>query len=280
MGFEQTITLIDTLSTTASFQEATEEIVSYVNHFPADELVHHLNNTGAIPERFGHDSTQEKLFAKYCDALLARSLTELQIPSEVLLSRGDSADIHGGTDSYSIVGDAKAFRLTRTAINQKDFKIQSLHMWKNGANYALLVCPLYQYPSEQSQMYEQAIRCNVTLVSYSHLSYMILSQPHMSLEPLWNISQLIELSNKAEIYWSAVNKMVCKITNTDLAAFHQHIGEMYEYLPTIAAREMQYWKSQDQRILDMTHSEARTELRTLLKIDNRLAQLSAYTKGK
>jgi hypothetical protein len=37
--------------------------------------------------------------------------------------RADSADVEGATKDYTIVGDAKAFRLSRTAKNQKDFKV-------------------------------------------------------------------------------------------------------------------------------------------------------------
>ncbi len=80
-----------------------------------------LLECGIIPERFDHDSSEEKLWAKYCDILLAHTWTHLAIPAEVLRARGDSADVFGRTSAYTVVGDAKAFRLSRTAKNQKDF---------------------------------------------------------------------------------------------------------------------------------------------------------------
>ena len=43
--------------------------------------------------------------------------------SLVLKERGDTADIECVTDEYSFVADAKAFRLNRTAKNQKDFEV-------------------------------------------------------------------------------------------------------------------------------------------------------------
>jgi hypothetical protein len=124
-----------------------------------------LLKCGIIPERFDHDSSEEKLWAKYCDILLAHTWTYLAIPAEVLRARGDSADVFGRTSAYTVVGDAKAFRLSRTAKNQKDFKVHALDDWRKSNTYASLVSPLYQYPKRYSQIYQQAIDRNVTLIS-------------------------------------------------------------------------------------------------------------------
>jgi hypothetical protein len=43
----------------------------------------------------------------------------------------------------SAIADAKAFRLSRTAKNQKDFKIQAMDSWKRGKPFAMVVCPIY-----------------------------------------------------------------------------------------------------------------------------------------
>ena len=67
---------------------------------------------------------KEKLFSKASDAVLSRAFREIGLKSTVLKERGDSADVlaeslfHG----YTLVADAKAFRMSRTAKNQKDFK--------------------------------------------------------------------------------------------------------------------------------------------------------------
>lgn len=106
------------------------------------ELRNELLNCGIIPERFGHDSSEEKLWAKYCDIILNISFNVLDIESEVIRVRGDSADIRGIAAQYSIVADAKAFRLSRTAKNQKDFKIASLDDWRRENTYACLVAPI------------------------------------------------------------------------------------------------------------------------------------------
>ncbi|MDQ7036828.1 MAG: HindIII family type II restriction endonuclease [Anaerolineae bacterium] len=43
-----------------------------------------LLTCGAIPEEFNHDSSEEKLWAKSCDVLLAMAWNKLGIKSEVL----------------------------------------------------------------------------------------------------------------------------------------------------------------------------------------------------
>jgi HindIII restriction endonuclease len=136
-------------------------------------LVDHLHLCGAIPEHYGHDSSEEKLYSKYTDALLAESFQYLGLNSLVLDERADAADVEAVASTYSLVADAKAFRLSRTAKNQKDFKIEALHGWKRGKPHAMVVCPLYQLPTRSSQIYHQAISRNVCIFSYSHLAVLV-----------------------------------------------------------------------------------------------------------
>jgi hypothetical protein len=128
---------------------------------------------GILPEMFQHDSSEEKLWAKYSDIVLAKCFTYLGINSIVLRTRGNSADVFGKAPTYTIVGDAKTFRLSRTAKNQKDFKVKALDDWRREDTYAVLVSPLLQYPTNKSQIYNQAIERNVTLISYTHMKLLL-----------------------------------------------------------------------------------------------------------
>lgn len=159
-----------------------------------------LLECGVIPEQFAHDSSHEKLWAKYCDIRLKRCFNSLDIPSEVIRVRGDSADVRGVSREYSIIADAKAFRLSRTAKNQKDFKITALDDWRRRDTYACLVAPLYQYPSRSSQIYLQAEQRNVTLLSYVHMKYLLDHSPIQSIELLWNTAGDLEPSIEARRY--------------------------------------------------------------------------------
>lgn len=90
-------------------------------------LIDHLRLCGSIPEQYGHDTSEEKLYSKYTDALLAAAYRYIGLTSVVLDERADAADVEAVGAGYSLVADAKVFRLSRTAKNQKDFKIDAMH---------------------------------------------------------------------------------------------------------------------------------------------------------
>lgn len=148
--FASRIKTIQTVQTIAKMQNAFDYLEKSLQSISKVELGEALLNCGIIPELFAHDSSEEKLWAKYCDILLAEALTFLGVQAEVLRARGNSADVFGKAAGYSIVGDAKAFRLSRTAKNQKDFKINALDDWRKDSTYACLIAPLYQYPTGRS----------------------------------------------------------------------------------------------------------------------------------
>ena len=74
----------------------------------------------------------------------------MELKSLVLSERGDADDVEDFAKQYSFVADAKAFRLSRTAKNQKYFKIQAMDNWKKGKPHAMVVCPIYQLPNRSS----------------------------------------------------------------------------------------------------------------------------------
>lgn len=126
-------------------------------------LLGHLRLCGAIPESYGHDSSEEKLYSKYTDVVIHEDYTNLGFMSLVLKERADVADVECACSDYSFVADAKAFRLSRTAKNQKDFKIQAMDSWKHGRPFAMVVCPFYQLPRRNSQIYQQAAARSVCI---------------------------------------------------------------------------------------------------------------------
>ena len=212
-----------------------------------------LLECGIIPERFDHDSSEEKLWAKYCDILLAKSWTALNIPAEVLRARGDSADVFGRTDAYTIVGDAKAFRLSRTAKNQKDFKIQALDDWRKSNTYALLVSPLFQYPNRQSQIYQQAIERNVTLLSYVHFRFLLIYFDGQDLSALWRIGEKLAPSKTD---WDTIDDTVCQIIEMDIEALSKFKLQAIEETRKIGEEGINYWQSRIEAYQQLSQEEA------------------------
>lgn len=252
-----------------TFSQKGAVIASALQKCTPAEILDHLDYAGIIPECVGHDSTEEKLFAKFCDALVARALGELGLKSKLIDERADAADVIAETDSYSIVADAKAFRLSRTAKNQKDFKVEALSSWKKDADYACLVAPLYQYPTRNSQIYRQAAAENVSLLSYTHLAFLIRKQvtdPNR-LRALWDAPMKVGSAKDAVAYWHAVNTEMLNVAQTNKDTWEQEMAALKKRLPEQAREQIAYWEAEKIRIYKLPHDEAVEELIVALKID-------------
>lgn len=125
----------------ADSDKVKEEMAQEITTNGIDTLIGHLRLCGAIPEQYDHDSSEEKLYSKYTDIVLSESYEAIGLTSLVLTERADAADVECVAKDYSFVADAKAFRLSRTAKNQKDFKVEAMNGWKKGKPYAMVVCP-------------------------------------------------------------------------------------------------------------------------------------------
>lgn len=227
-----------------------------------------LIQVGIMPEVFEHDSTEEKLWSKFSDIILAKSLSFLRLDSEVLRTRGNSADVYSRTKKYTIVSDAKCFRLSRTAKNQKDFKIKALDDWRRQDTYALLVAPLSQYPADRSQIYQQAISHNVTLLSYVHLQFLIEKGVKGNLEDLWKITSYISKSYKPQeqkrglTYWHAVDELICKITNQPLEVLKKYKQQEVDKTREVGQEGINYWSSKIKEFNKLSREQA---IRLLIK---------------
>lgn len=258
------------------FAARAERIRSALEPCSDAQLLEHLDHAGVIPECFEHDSTEEKLFAKYCDYLLAAGWRALGLSAKAITERTDAADVLGRLDNYSVVGDAKAFRLSRTAKNQKDFKVEALNQWRKGAEYACLVCPLYQYPSSKSQIYLQAGTYNVCLSSYTHLAFLVRHKPKKvsSLRTLWGVAQTIPKSQDARAYWQALDKVVLEISDAHHKEWSKAVEETKVVLAKQAAEQIEFWEGEKARVRKLTREEATKELIVALKIDSKIAVIS------
>ena len=63
-------------------------------------LLDHLRLCGAVPEHYAHDSSEEKLYSKYTDAIIAESLEAIGLKSTVITARADAADVQARGDGY------------------------------------------------------------------------------------------------------------------------------------------------------------------------------------
>lgn len=247
------------------------------------QLSQNLIQFGIMPEVFAHDSSEEKSWAKLSDIILASALNHLGIKAEVLRTRGNSADVFGKNENYTIVGDAKTFRLSRTAKNQKDFKIKALDDWRKENTYAVLVSPLSQYPSRSSQIYSQAVERNVTLLSYLHLKLLLdKCSSKVSLKGLWelgkNLNKAIPKNQHSDsaAYWEHINQYVAKAANVGLKEIEKYKSEEISITRHLGNEGILYWKN---KILEYKKLSREEAVKKLLKAEKIESKIKTITKA-
>lgn len=272
------------------FRQATDEVRDFVDEMNVNEFKHIVKQIGTIPEVIEHDSTEEKLYSKASDIVLARCFRELGMASRALDERGDSADIIAESRAgynYSLVADAKCFRLSRTAKNQKDFKVSNLSDWRGAENeYAVLVAPYFQYPQNTSQIYSKALENNVCLFSWEHISILldrdIKENEKISLESLWNSSQMIArdktlvFANAKSCFLPRIDGYVAKKTGMSENDYLKVLAEYKNVIVNRGEFEIEYWNNCIAEIQKYTREEAIEELIRAKKLHEKISVINAY----
>ena len=260
------------------------ELEAELNATGGAGLRDHLRLCGVIPEAYAHDSSEEKLYSKYTDVLAALAFVSLGVRAVVLVERGDAADVECFADDYEFVADAKAFRLSRTAKNQKDFKVPSMHKWKYHREHAMVICPLYQVPSNSSQIYQQAVQSDVCIFSFSHLSLLtayaeVVSQEKAKrlLKTLFKIVDTLHPSKDANAYWRAINGTFLGFDSRLKALWHTEKLAFVEALGEAKREALACLSAERSRILKMGHDEAIQALVKFRKLDARENLINAFS---
>lgn len=253
------------------------ELGKELNQNGVSSLLDHLRLCGNIPESYHHDSSEEKQYSKYTDALLAFAYKSIGLKSLVITERADVADVEGFGKDFSFVADAKAFRLSRTAKNQKDFKVQAMDRWKHGKPYAMVVCPIYQLPSRNSQIYLQAITRNVCVFTYSHLSLLVRYANEVSqskaenlLFDIFRTVPALNPSKSAVDYWLGVNKTILGSSKSIFDLWQDEKLAATESIEIAKVEALRYLSSEREKIMRMSHEEALKELVKASKIDSKI----------
>lgn len=274
------------------FKEATFNMIRFVNDLKFQELKEVAKDIGAIPEEIQPSSSEEKLYSKTSDIVLSKCFEELGLVSRPLEGRGDSADVIAKSDSgynYSLVADAKCFRLSRTAKNQKDFKITNLSNWRGEENeYAVLVSPYFEYPTTKSQIYSLALDHNVCLLSWEHISIMlergVKETATFSLETIWNSSNSISRGHM--LYAERDNCLLPKVDSIVLKKIgiskKDFYDEMRFYKGVISRRsndEIEFLDNECAKINSLTKEEAISELIKEKKLLEKKKAIENYIKS-
>lgn len=259
------------------------ELADEISHQGSEALVGHLRLCGAIPEAYAYDSTSEKLYAKYTDAVIHEAFKAIGLTSAVLTERTDAADVECVCDSYSFVADAKAFRLSRTAKNQKDFKIQALDNWKHGKPYAMVVCPVYQLPSRTSQIYQQAIARSVCVSTYTHLAFLVrhVEDANSGISVLQEVFLSVEAllpTKSAHDYWQAVNGVLLRQRGS-AALWREEKLALLESIETAKEEALTFLAQERERIMRFSREQAIREVLVGRKLDARIGAVESVSEN-
>lgn len=288
MNFELFINVIFDLSAVGKFADRAVKIKEIVNNLDRSSLIGIVREIGTIPENIEAGSSVEKLFSKASDCILARCFTELGIPSVAVNERGNSADIvaksiHG----YTLVADAKTFRLSRTAKNQKDFKIDTLSNWRGSEHdFALLVAPYFQYPNTTSQIYSSALDKQVCLLSWEHILFLLLNDVSesetLNLETVWNApvrlarETRIAYVDRMNCHLPYINKILCERISKPMESFDNQLNFCKDGIRNRGACELTYLNTEKSKIESLTREDAIRELLKSKKISERISTIEKF----
>ncbi len=261
-----------------------QEIAQEIRAAGIAPLLGHLRLCGAIPESYEHDSSEEKLYSKYTDVVIHEAFTAMGFASLVLRERADVADVECVTNDFSFVADAKAFRLSRTAKNQKDFKVQAMDSWKHGKPFAMVVCPSYQLPTRTSQIYQQAAARSVCISTYTHLAVFV-RHAHQAgqtatiklVHELFKSVAAMNPSKDAATYWQTINRTFNKSSQDLDEIWREEKIASIESIGLAREEALRFLAAERERIMKLSRDEAIREVMRWRKIENRMRAVQSVT---
>ncbi len=287
--FQEFLDKILEASKTGSFKEQTRKVVDYVDSLADEDIKRIVKEIGTIPECIRASSSEEKLFSKSSDIILARCFRMLGLKSKAVAERADSADVIAESlhHKYSLVADAKCFRMSRTAKNQKDFKVAALSNWRGGENeYAVLVSPYFQYPKAESQIYKTALDNNVCLLAWEHISilldYNISENENFSLETIWNSSSMLVRDSKISYenakccFLPKINFFIAKKMGVSLSDFLKLLNEQKLVIVKRGSFELAYCENKIEEIKSYAYEQAISELIKETKLEEKISVINSY----
>lgn len=282
---------INELSRSVGFSDATNQLTEFVKGLRKESIINIVKEIGTIPESIEASSSEEKLYSKASDIILARCFIELGLKARAVSERGNSADIIAeSVHGYTLVADAKTFRMSRTAKNQKDFKISTLSNWRGMEHdFALLVSPYFQYPSTNSQIYSSSLDNKVCLLSWEHILFLlennVAEQDSLSLEQIWNAPVRIERDSKIayadrqNCLFPYINRFVCDRVSMKIDDFEKLLKSCKTCIAERGVCEIKHIDAEINHIKGFSREEAVRELIKSRKLEERILSIKSFIRS-
>lgn len=201
-------------------------------NFSDEALADLLIYSGYIPDLYASDSSQETLFSKLVEVLVCEWACRMGFSSKFIKQKASYEDVNITINGYTVVCDAKSFRLGRSqkAPNVKDFlKLEDIRKWLS--RYPNKLGGLVTYPcthewstSSDAYQYCSDKSAPTVMLPYKYLAYLLATKYKYNpndLSQLWNYNRIFPstLLKKTPggnriAYWEKINAEILRITHT------------------------------------------------------------------
>ena len=189
--------------------------------------------------------------------------------------------------SFEDISESLEDCLSRTAKNQKDFKVSALSSWRKDNNFAVLCAPYFQYPAKTSQIYSQALANNVCLLSWEHLIFLIENgikeSVKFNLSELWNFSEALSkrvlVSDMKKNFLHEFNNFIADFINISRKTLDNSLKAQVMTITERGELEKNFWLEEIKRIKNFSRKHAIDELIKSLKIHEKLIQIKAFIES-
>lgn len=195
--------------------------------------------TGWIPDLYPNDSSEETLYSKMIEVLVAEWGCRIGGTGECISIKSDHEDVKISIADSAIICDAKSFRLSRSqkAPNPKDMvKPDAFKAWC--ARHTNSIGGLVTFPSTHDWKHGSVVYRDfsskdnpIVLLSYRHLAMLLHYKERYNVQDilkLWDYKNIFPeiLSNSRtnrSKYWEAINNAICGIISIDMQEFQSYM---------------------------------------------------------
>ena len=148
----------------------------------------------------------------------------------------------------------------------------------------MLICPYFQYPKSNSQIYKEALSGNVALFSWEYL-YVLLKEgvresSNVNLSNLWNQSDIISktttVSNSKECFLNQQNQNITEILKITPEKFYKYFNSIKDIIMERGNTEIRYYEQEIERVKQLNREDAIAELLRSMKLDSKIATIRGF----
>lgn len=156
--------------------------------------------------------------------------------------------------------------------------------WKKGKDYAMVVCPIYQLPTKNSQIYQDASISNVCIFTYSHLSLLVnysnkygQNNGEKLLKKIFHCVESMNPSKSSIFYWQNLNGIILNHSKDMMELWKLEKKISNESLFVAKEIDLEFLAKERERFMRMSHTEAVRELIKISKLENKITIINAIS---